>query len=329
MLPSLSSIAARLRLKHIRLLVAIDDEGSILKAAKQVALSQPGATKALQEIEEALGAQLFLRTNRGLEPNELGHCVIRYARLIYTDLGHLREDMAGILEGHGGRVAIGMIMGAVPSTTQVIARLQAKQPTMSVKIVEDTSERLLQLLDDGRLDLAVCRTSISHRSDAYDAVAVREEELAVVGHVDNPFVRARALSLLDLASSPWVAFSANMPMHRYLEREFHDHGLPFPRGVVETTSAFVTLSLIDRNARMLALMATDVADFFRRAGMLSILPLRLRTRSDPYFLVRRRDRTLSPAAQMLVEEFSGGALEAAVQSEDEGSAWRSEAVPTA
>ena len=306
MLPSLSSIASRLRLKHVRLLVAIDDEGSILRAAKQVALSQPGATKALQEIEEALGAQLFVRTNRGLEPNELGHCVIRYARLIYTDLGHLREDMAGILQGNGGRVAIGMIMGAVPSTTQVIARLQARQPSMSVKIVEDTSERLLQLLDDGRLDLAVCRTSISHHRDAYESVPVREEELAVVGHVDNPFTRSRSLTLEDLAASPWVACSANMPMRRYLEREFHDHGLPFPSGVTETTSAFVTLSLIQRNARMLALMATDVAAFFRRARMVDILPLKLRTRSDPYFLVTRRDRTLSPAAQMLVEEFRGG-----------------------
>lgn len=309
MLPSLSSIASRLRLKHIRLLVAIDDEGSILRAAKQVALSQPGATKALQEIEEALGAQLFARTNRGLEPNELGHCVIRYARLIYSDLGHLREDMAGILQGYGGRVAIGMIMGAVPSTTQVIARLQAKQPNLSVKIVEDTSERLLQLLDDGRLDLAICRTSISHRLDAYDAVMVREEELAVVGHPDNPFLRARDLSLEELASSPWVACSANMPMRRYLEREFHDHGLPFPSGVVETTSAFVTLSLIHRNTRILALMATDVAEFFKKSGTLGILPLAFATRSDPYFLVTRRDRTLSPAAQMLVEEFRQSSAE--------------------
>ena len=51
MLPSLESMTSRLRLRHFRLLMAIADHGSILKAAEAVALTQPGATKALQEIE--------------------------------------------------------------------------------------------------------------------------------------------------------------------------------------------------------------------------------------------------------------------------------------
>src|SRR3546814_8950325 len=73
MLPSLNSMVSRLRLKHFRLLVALDDCGSLLKAAEYVALSQPGATKALQEIESALGAELFIRNNRGLEPRSEEH----------------------------------------------------------------------------------------------------------------------------------------------------------------------------------------------------------------------------------------------------------------
>ncbi|TCT04222.1 LysR family transcriptional regulator [Aquabacter spiritensis] len=303
MLPSLSFIASRLRLKHIRLLVAIDDEGSILRAAKQVALSQPGATKALQEIEEALGETLFVRTNRGLNPNELGDCVIRYARLIYTDLAHLREEMAGIMEGYGGRVSIGMIMGAVPAASEMITKLMAKQPALSVQIVEDTSARLLQLLDDGRLDLAVCRPGISHHREAYESIKVREEQLAVVANIANPLATMNGLGLTELAHCPWIVYSANMPMRRYLEREFHELGLEFPTGLVETTSAFATLSLIHRNPAMVALMASDVAAFFQRFQMVSVLPLHLRSRSDPYHLVMRRDRTLSPAAQMLAEAF--------------------------
>jgi len=55
----------------LRLLTALADHGSLLKAAEQVALTQPGASKALQEIETTLGAQLFVRTNRGLEATDL------------------------------------------------------------------------------------------------------------------------------------------------------------------------------------------------------------------------------------------------------------------
>lgn len=123
MLPTLDSMAARLRLRHFRLLIAIDDHGSVQKAAEAVALTQPGATKALQEIESAMGEQLFIRNHRGLEPNELGHCVIRYARLVMTDMQHLREEMKGVLEGVGGRLSIGMIMGAVPLAMEGLSRL--------------------------------------------------------------------------------------------------------------------------------------------------------------------------------------------------------------
>jgi len=54
MTPSLNSIMSRLHVKQLRLLIALDEHGSLLGAAKQVALTQPGASKALQEIENHL-----------------------------------------------------------------------------------------------------------------------------------------------------------------------------------------------------------------------------------------------------------------------------------
>ena len=120
MLPSFSSIVSRLRLKQLRLLIALDEHGSVRKASEIMALSQPGATKALQEIETIFGSSLFERTSKGLEANDLGRCVIRYARLIHTDLEHLREEMVGILKGHGGRLTVGTIMGAVPALVDLV-----------------------------------------------------------------------------------------------------------------------------------------------------------------------------------------------------------------
>src|SRR3546814_3258571 len=60
----------------------------------------------------------LIRNNRGLEPTDLGHCAIRYARLITSDMTHMREEMVGMLRGHGGRLSIGVIMGAVPMLTK-------------------------------------------------------------------------------------------------------------------------------------------------------------------------------------------------------------------
>ncbi|MHA6298585.1 LysR family transcriptional regulator [Devosia sp. CAU 1758] len=298
-------MAARLRLRHFRLLIAIDEHGSVQKAAEAVALTQPGATKSLQEIEAAMGEQLFVRNHRGLEPNELGHCVIRYARLVMTDMRHLREEMKAVLEGVGGRLSIGMIMGAVPLAMESLSRLLQKQPQLSVQVYEDTSARLLHLIDDGRLDVAICRTSVSHRPEQYRTVKVKDERLCIAVSVEHPCANLESVTLDHVADHPWVVCSANMPMRRLLEREFNEYGLQFPTNLVETTSAFATMSLMRHSHQMVALLSTDVGNFFSQSAAIRVLPITLRTRSEPYMLVTRLDRTESPVMRMIMEELAG------------------------
>ncbi len=303
MIAALPTIVSRLRLKQLRLLIALDEQGSLHRAAEQVFISQPGATKSLHEIENTFGAELFTRNSQGLVPNDLGRCVIRYARLIHSDLAHLREEMVGILQGHGGRLSVGTIMGAVPMLMRTLGQLRRKQPGLSVEIVEDTSARLLGLLDEGRLDLAICRSSVSRRPDAYECLTLHEEQLAVVAHPDHPLADAAApLTLGDLSSYRWVIYPANMPMRQLLEREFSEASLEFPRYPVETASTFTTLSLLQEDAQLVAVMPLSVARFSERFGMIRRLPLTLRSRSEPYGVIARHGSSLSPAAQLLLEE---------------------------
>ncbi len=302
MIPSLSSISSRLRLRQLRLLIALDEHGSLHKAAERVSITQPGATKALREIESTLGATLFERTPRGLEPNDLGRCVIRYARLIHTDLAHLREEMLGILQGEGGRLSVGIIMGGVPMLMRALGRLREKQPQLSVEIIEDTSARLLPMVDQGRLDLAICRSSVSQRPDDYVCLSEHREELVLVGNPQHPLAGASELELADLQDHSWVVYPANMPMRLLLEREFNEAGLDFPRYPIETSSTFTTLMLLQEDPRLVALMPIEVAQFALRHGMLTRLPLRIRSRTEVYSAVTRQGSALTAPAALLLEE---------------------------
>ncbi|MDD2089824.1 LysR family transcriptional regulator [Pseudomonas guariconensis] len=301
MLPSLTSMASRLRLRQLRLLISLDELGSIHKAAEAMSITQPGATKALNEIESTLGAVLFDRTNKGLEANDLGRCVVRYARLINTDLAHLREEMLGILQGHGGRLSVGTIMGAVPMMVEGLARLREAQPDLSVTVVEDTSDRLLSLLDQGRLDVVICRTSVSHRPAAYESRVKHQEQLVLVANPAHPLAGSHSLSLSQLTDSRWVVFPVNMPLRLTLEREFREAGLSFPQYPIETSSTFTTLSMLQQDAGLLAVMPWDVAKVAVEHGMLVRLPLQLMSRSEPYEVVTRRDVELSSPTQVLID----------------------------
>lgn len=305
MLPSFSSIVSRLRLKQLRLLIALEEHGSVRKAAELMALSQPGATKALQEIETTFGSSLFERTSKGLEANDLGRCVIRYARLIHTDLEHLREEMVGILQGHGGRLAVGTIMGAVPTLVDSLARLRAKQPELSIAIVEDTSSRLLSLLDQGRLDVAICRTSISPRPTAYQTRFRAQEPLVVVANPSHRLASAPALQLADLMDSRWVVFPVNMPMRLTLEREFRQSGLSFPLYAIETSSTFTTLSLLLNDQNLVAVLPIDVAQMALDHGMLVKLALTIQSTSEPFEIVTRANVEYTASMVLLIEELTG------------------------
>jgi DNA-binding transcriptional LysR family regulator len=308
MIAALPSIVSRLRLKQLRLLIALDEQGSLHRAAEQVFISQPGATKSLHEIENTFGAELFTRNSQGLVPNDLGRCVIRYARLIHSDLAHLREEMVGIMQGHGGRLSVGTIMGAVPTLMRALGRLRRKQPELSVEIVEDTSARLLGLIDQGRLDLAICRSSVSQRPDAYDCLTLHPEQLAIVAHPDHPAAGAEELELGDLSHHRWVVYPANMPMRVLLEREFSQCGLEFPRYPVETASTFTMLSLLQEDPELVAVMPLDVARFSERFGMIRRLPMQLQSRSEPYGVIMRHGSTPSAAARLLLDELQSEQL---------------------
>jgi len=182
--------------------------------------------------------------------------------------------------------------------------LRAKQPELSVEIVEDTSARLLALLDEGRLDLAICRTSVSKHPAAYDCRLRDQEPLIVVANTRHRFAASESLVLSDLADSRWVVFPVNMPMRLTLEREFREAGLNFPTYPIETSSTFTTLSLLLQDPQLVAVMPVDVARMAVTHGMLVHLPLELKSRSEPYEIVTRQGVALTAPTQLLIDELT-------------------------
>ena len=74
-------VSTRLKLKQLRLLVAISEHSSILHAAAEICISQPAATKLLKDLETDFNVQLFDRTNRGVVPTEFGEALVRHGKL--------------------------------------------------------------------------------------------------------------------------------------------------------------------------------------------------------------------------------------------------------
>ncbi|MBP0599789.1 LysR family transcriptional regulator [Herbaspirillum sp. LeCh32-8] len=301
-LQNLNSLLSRLRMKQLQLLIALDDHKSLHKASNALAMTQSAASKSLAELEAILDAQLFERTKAGLVPNQFGHCVIRYARLMATDLGALCEEMAQIRSGRGGRLAIGAVMGAVPElVVPAVNALHQSHPELSIDIIEDTSVHMLGLLDDGHIDLLLGRASVSDNPAKYHYQPLSDEPLSVVVSSEHPRLRARSVSLADLQGLRWVTYPSHMPLHAVLEREFDLAGLDLPAGVISTASTFVTVAVLRQAADTVAILPTSVAKMFVDSGVLRILPVALTSVSQTIGIVTRKGGELSPAARSFVQ----------------------------
>lgn len=104
----------RLSMRQLLLISAIDDNGSLKRASELIGMSQPRATKALQEAEEITGTKLFNRTNRGLNPTHAGESMIRHAKTILSQLKEMEEELRTASDSGWAKLRIGTIMGAVP-----------------------------------------------------------------------------------------------------------------------------------------------------------------------------------------------------------------------
>lgn len=302
MVPSLSSITSRLRFRQLSLLIALEECGSVHKAAERLSMTQPGLTKALREIESTFGTALFVRSPKGVQPNELGLCIIRYARLIDADLGQLREEIDGVLRGGGGRVAVGCITGALHSVLiSALSQLRRLQPALAIDVRENISSELLHQINDGRLDLAICRTTVSSQAEQFDYEPLLDEAVAVAVGPQHALAKARRVNLAQVAKCRWILYPGNMPLRHLLEREFMEAGLPLPPYPIETASSLATMLLLKDDPQAVALMASATMDFCEQHQIACRLPLTIRARHEAYGIVTRRGARRSPAADMLIQ----------------------------
>lgn len=301
------NVLTRLRLKQLGLVIALDHHGSLRKAAMDLSMTQSAASKALAEIETMMGGVLFERTRVGIVPNDLGRCVIRYAWLLRGDIEAMCQEVSSIQLGHGGHLSIGLIMGAIPNVmTEALAVLREQEPNVSIRIIEDTSARLLDMLDQGQLDLVLGRVVVSPRPEQYQYRPLRNEPLSIAVGMGHALSCAGEVKLQDLQAYSWIVYPSRMPLRALLEREISEAGMVMPTNLIETASAFATVALLRRCPDLVALLPAEVCEFFRAQDMLRVLPIALVSRGQPFGIVTRAGGAPAVLTQRFIDILQAG-----------------------
>ncbi|MGI9824201.1 LysR substrate-binding domain-containing protein [Agromyces sp. Marseille-Q5079] len=286
----------RLKIRHLVLVTAIADEGTLVRAAESLHITQPVVTRGLREVEDLLGVPLFERLPRGVTPTQYGHAFIERARSVLAELRIAGEEVRLLQSGQLGTVTVGThLAGSNLLLPRAIAGLKAEHPRLTVVVREGTPDMLQQLLLAGDLDLTVGRLS-STVPVRLEQERLHQEPIRLVARAGHPVHDLARTSLGELIAYPWIFPVAQTALRAELEAVFFHEGLPLPADRVECTSMLTLRNLLvstDVIAALPMFIAVDDRE-------LRILPTPLSSIRRSVGVTMPKDRAPSAAAAALL-----------------------------
>jgi DNA-binding transcriptional LysR family regulator len=297
---SLQTLTSRLKFRHLVLLDALGRTHNVHLAAQQMNLTQPAATKILQDIEDLFGFSLFERLPRNMQPTDLGQVVIRYAQETLNAAGKFVEELDHRRKGGYGTLLVGATYGVAHLMSSSIMKIKTRRPLLAIRVLERTSDLLLAELEQKTLDLVIGRFTSEHQHNFFDYRDLAATPLCLVVNPQHPLLRETELELAQLISWPWILHPLTTPSRILFEETLAGLGLGTPVNVVETTSIFATLQLLQGSDMIAMLAASAVGDYIRR-GIIAQLPISFDRQLEDYKVLTRKGDVLSPAAEEFVD----------------------------
>ena len=196
-------------MRHLKVVCAIAETGSVTKAASLLGLAQPALTAQLQRIERALGGPLFQRDRRGARPTPLGDLVLARARVLLPAMKGLQDEAARLV-GSGSATSCYRIGGAnSPILGGLVHRLATEKPRTEVSTYATWSaDELVQMVAGGRLDYAlfgVCGDAAPSTGSGLEWRVVAVDPVCVLLPATHPLAGQEEVELAALAEQHWAA----------------------------------------------------------------------------------------------------------------------------
>lgn len=189
--------------------LAVTREGNISAAAQSLNLSQPSLSRQLKDLEEELGAKLFIRGNRRIELTEEGLIlrkrageIMQLVELTESEISEVKNNISGTLSiGAGESLSMHRI-------TEVFRRLKENYPDIRLNVVSGDTEDLQDRLDRGLLDFALIFTDFDR--NAYHHLTLEEKEIfGVIMRKDDALAENEYITVKDLYDKPLIVSRAN------------------------------------------------------------------------------------------------------------------------
>jgi len=198
-------MSVTLEVRHLKLLAAVADEGSVTGAARRLHLTQSALSHQLRDAEEKLGARLFLRLGRRMALTPAGEQMLQSARRVLTELegaeGRIRQQASN---AHGVLRLSTQCYTCYHWLPELLRDFRQCHPGVEVRIDAEATRAPLEALLEGRLDLVL--TNCAPRDPRLRVRPLFEDDLQVVLPPRHPLAREKYIQPQQLAGETVIVY---------------------------------------------------------------------------------------------------------------------------
>lgn len=289
-----------INLRRLRAFVTVAATRSVTEAARELHMSPPAVTKSVRELERALAAPLFQRTASGMQLTAVGEAFRLHAERALGAVEQGREEVASLLGGTGGRVAV----GATPEAANLVlpmalGRLIKRNASIDVSMRGGTFEELARDTRAGVLDFFVAVLPPEGAPAGLTAEPLYEDELILVAGPRHPFTRRSRLEPSELAKSRWIDATGDGALQQMMRRSLADAGLEPPAGAV-VVQQLGAMRAVLQETELVAVVTRMRVRVELEAGLLAVLPVPLPYTRHQVAAFQREPVYLSPWCRELL-----------------------------
>ena len=198
-----------MELRVLRYFLAAIREGSILRAARFLHITQPTLSRQLQDLEEELGQKLLIRTNRSVALTAEGKLLRRRAEDIMEIVRKTEAEFRSMGENIRGDVYIGSgETEAMKLIARIIRELREEYPGIRYHIYSGKTEEVEERVDKGILDFGILIQPIN--ISKYDCINLPLKDVwGVIMRKDSPLAAKESISFRDLQGLPLICSRQN------------------------------------------------------------------------------------------------------------------------
>src|SRR5690554_3209534 len=194
-----------MELRHLRYFIAVAEAGNLTRAAEQLFIAQPPLTRAIKQLEEDVGVELFLRKPRGLELTSGGEYFLGQARQVLDKVNATVDDTRRITRHRKTLFSIGFVPSVFYGQLPLMVRRLRQNKNLEIVLHELKTREQVEALKAGKIDIGFGRLNIQD-PDVEQELLFDEQMIAAVP-ANHPLTR-HPPSMKELSEVPMITFPA-------------------------------------------------------------------------------------------------------------------------